>query len=432
MNQALKWIIPGGVTLAGGVALALWAGTGAETAAVSSVITWALCGAAVVLAWVFRRSRVAAVAVGLFALERIVSTQAGGFTAVYFFAGLLVVSVGILVLFQDHGVWCSRGLFQVGGVVALGLAGGVWIWIAPGGVAGLLAAMPLPARLTLWTGLPQPVFFLFLLALASTIYMARMRDGAVERGMVWFLVALASGLYLSNHLGSLAVVFLAGALILTFSVLETSYLTRFEDDLTGLPARRALLRDFQDLKGRYSIAIVDVDDFKHFNDRFGHDVGDQVLRMVASHLRRLHGGARAYRLAGEEFTLLFRGKGLEDSVPVLRAIRKSIEEATFILRGWRRPLKKPVDPAPRKASTLQRRRLSVTVCIGAAESGGGETDPATILKRADEALYRAMAAGRNRLAVWGQKVVSAGGASAAGAPGTPRHAPKPSGTREDR
>ena len=173
----------------------------------------------------------------------------------------------------------------------------------------------------------------------------------------------------------------------------------YRDDLTGLPARRALMRDLDALGGLYSAAMVDVDHFKRFNDRHGHDVGDQVLRMVATQIGRVRGGGRAYRYGGEEFTLLFPGKAKKETLEHLEEVREWVADATFTLRHWRRPRKKPVDPGGWKFSDgAKAKRLSVTVSIGVADSAGAEVEPEEVLKKADRALYRAKKNGRNRVA----------------------------------
>ncbi|MDP0971523.1 diguanylate cyclase, partial [Klebsiella pneumoniae] len=84
----------------------------------------------------------------------------------------------------------------------------------------------------------------------------------------------------------------------------------FRDELTGLPGRRALNERTQRLGRNYVLAITDVDHIKRFNDTHGHDVGDQVLRLVASKLSKVNGGGRAYRYGGEEFAVVFAGKSL--------------------------------------------------------------------------------------------------------------------------
>jgi GGDEF domain-containing protein len=210
---------------------------------------------------------------------------------------------------------------------------------------------------------------------------------------------VGGALHFSGDPGSVAV-FLAGAgITLGLSVVETSYAMAYKDDLTGLPARRALMRDLEGVSGTYSAAMVDVDRFKSFNDRYGHDVGDQVLRMVAVRLRDAPGGGRAYRYGGEEFTLLYPGKTLKEAIPHLNEVRRSVEDATFLLRSWRRPKKKPVDPGAWRGTRKQKpKRLSVTVSIGVADSSGNEPSPEVVLKKADQALYRAKKAGRNRVA----------------------------------
>lgn len=398
MNWALKWLIPGGAILISGMILVVGFGGMGFLEAAGTGLPWIVCCGAALLAAFFHRSRVTALAVALLALGLLASSETWGFTSLYLFGGLVAVVTGVFALLRDHGVLSVRGLLQLTGVLVLGVAGGGIIALAPSWVATLLAAMPLPPRLTLWTGLPQPVFLSFILALGITVSSSVRRDEPVERGMVWFLLAVAVGLYFSFDPGSMLVLFLAAGLILAASVLETSYVMAFEDDLTGLPARRALHRDLEGLRGAYTVAIVDVDHFKSFNDKFGHDVGDQVLRMVAVRLAQTPGGARAYRIGGEEFALLFSGRDLAGSIRHLQEARRSVEDAVFILRSWRRPRKKPVDPGAWRGGGRPPKRLSVTVSIGAADSSGKDVAPGIVLKRADQALFRAKDAGRNRVA----------------------------------
>src|SRR5688572_474514 len=116
----------------------------------------------------------------------------------------------------------------------------------------------------------------------------------------------------------------AGA-ILIVSLLEESHRLAFRDPLTGLPGRRALEERLRSLGNRFAIAMVDVDHFKKFNDTHGHDIGDQVLKLVGARLAQVGGGGIAYRYGGEEFSVLFPGSSLEDAMPHLEAIRASIE-----------------------------------------------------------------------------------------------------------
>jgi len=89
------------------------------------------------------------------------------------------------------------------------------------------------------------------------------------------------------------------------------------------------------------IIIASVMEAAHANDRFGHDVGDKVLCMVTSHLRRVGGGGKPYRYGGEELTIVFSGKSKEEAIPHLERLRQSIEAAQYGLRNKNRPKNPP-------------------------------------------------------------------------------------------
>jgi GGDEF domain-containing protein len=170
----------------------------------------------------------------------------------------------------------------------------------------------------------------------------------------------------------------------------------FCDDLTGLPSRRALNEDLRGMGRRYALAMVDVDHFKKFNDTHGHDVGDQVLRMVAFRILKVAGGGRAYRYGGEEFTIIFPGKDSKDALTHLEALRKEIADYRMTLRGPDRPANDDAG-RNRRAGRGADRTVSVTVSMGLAEAGEGGVTPEQVLKAADSALYRAKSKGRNQV-----------------------------------
>src|SRR2546426_9194380 len=101
----------------------------------------------------------------------------------------------------------------------------------------------------------------------------------------------------------------------------------YEDTLTGLPARRALNEALLRLGGQYSVAMIDVDHFKRINDRHGHDVGDQVLKMIAAKLAQVSGGGKAYRYGGEEFAVIFPGRKAEECLADVEALRGVVERS---------------------------------------------------------------------------------------------------------
>jgi GGDEF domain-containing protein len=140
--------------------------------------------------------------------------------------------------------------------------------------------------------------------------------------------------------------------------------------------------------------MVDIDRFKQFNDKHGHDVGDQVLRMVASKLERVSGGGQGFRYGGEEFAVVFPGKSMADVLPHLESLRKAVQATCFVLRGPDRPKKKPDTPRPQGAPG---KAVFVTVSIGVAERDEVRRQPSQVIRAADEALYRAKKAGRNQV-----------------------------------
>jgi diguanylate cyclase (GGDEF)-like protein len=181
------------------------------------------------------------------------------------------------------------------------------------------------------------------------------------------------------------------------AVIQESHRMAFRDGLTSLPNRRALEDELKALGPHYTLAMADVDHFKGFNDTHGHDIGDQVLRLVASKLAEVQGGGKAFRYGGEEFTVLFPDMAVEDAMPHLEAIREAVERYRMAMRGEDRPKDVKQGSQQRGAGDVEK-TLSVTISIGAAGPKEGEK-PELVLKAADEALYRAKQGGRNRVSL---------------------------------
>lgn len=236
----------------------------------------------------------------------------------------------------------------------------------------------------------------------------------VESGLLWALAASFVALRFGGVGRIPTAYFAAAAFILATAVVETSYLLAYHDELTTLPSRRAFHDALLRLEPPYSIAMVDIDHFKRCNDTYGHDTGDQVLRLVASKLARVSGGGQAYRCGGEEFAVIFPGKTTVDVLEHLEDLRAGIAGSVLRLRGpdRRQEVRGPdrrnargrgrtqtgrairrLSRAPEVASS----ELSVTASIGVATSRPETRSPEEIGQAADKALYRAKAAGRNRI-----------------------------------
>ena len=189
---------------------------------------------------------------------------------------------------------------------------------------------------------------------------------------------------------------LAGLLMIVYSTMASHHLA-FTDSLTQIPSRRALDLDFKDLDGKYTIVMLDVDRFKNFNDTYGHEAGDDVLKLVAALLMKTRGGAKVYRFGGEEFTILFKGKYSEDCLKQVEEVHKLIANYKMVLRDSASRLDDHKQGKMKRGNEKSKRTsVSVTVSIGVADSRNA-LDPEDVLSFADEALYQAKDSGRNRI-----------------------------------
>jgi len=155
------------------------------------------------------------------------------------------------------------------------------------------------------------------------------------------------------------------------------------DPLTGLFNRRYCTQHMGRIveraranDGFFTIMMLDLDRFKDVNDSYGHDAGDLVLVEFARRLQEnVRGVDLVARLGGEEFLVAMPDADDNSAHVVAERIRIAVESQPFIL--------------------VDGRSLSVTVSIGAAVANKHDSDPQTVISRADQALYRSKAAGRN-------------------------------------
>lgn len=266
------------------------------------------------------------------------------------------------------------------------------------------ARLDWPARVLTWHWpvldntlpghLPLLAVVTLLLALLTSYGRLHAEPGIGRAGFCGMMLAVAI-LLLQGATPSATLVWLGAAgLILGIALVQESWNLAYLDPLTELPGRRALEEQLARLGDRYAIAMVDVDHFKQFNDRYGHHVGDEVLRMVAFQLREVGGGGRAFRYGGEEFCILFADREAAEAVPFLEALREQIAEARFELRQRGRRLADSTGSRKRRG----RGTIGVTISIGLAQRGARLARPAAVLTAADKALYKAKQQGRNRLA----------------------------------
>jgi diguanylate cyclase (GGDEF)-like protein len=357
-----------------------------------------ILGIGFLLGWRFHRSRLAFVILLLILADRFLHYFGPGGVVgfgkaeevLYATAILLPVNLALFYLARERGMFNLRGLLKFSFILAQPVTVYSLFRENPDVFKYLHYRIVNLALLDRFY-LPQPALFIFGGILLIFFIGSLLYKKPVLRGFFWSLLAIAAALH-AEHSGSGATLYFSTAgLIIILAVIETAYAMAYHDELTGLPARRSLNATMQSLVRHYTIAMLDIDFFKKFNDMYGHDAGDQVLRMVASHINRVGGGGKPFRYGGEEFTIVFPGKAKQDVLPHLEALRKSIAGAQFGLRGKNRPKISPKKRIGGKNS----KTVSVTISIGVAEPGRNFGRPSAVLKEADQALYRAKKKGRN-------------------------------------
>ena len=213
------------------------------------------------------------------------------------------------------------------------------------------------------------------------LFAAPPEDFAVEAGGHWLNVLSALLMTLLPVVGTTAFLLMCSDRLRRG--LERAAAT---DYLTGLPNRRSLAKAgagaFLDARAggvEFAVAVFDVDKFKAINDGYGHDAGDRALIHVAN---RLSGQLRPTdiiaRTGGEEFVVLLRELVPGDALAMAERMRAAVERSDFSVDG---------------------REVRLTISAGLAVSKAGDADYDSVLRRADDALYRAKENGRNRVEI---------------------------------
>ena len=151
------------------------------------------------------------------------------------------------------------------------------------------------------------------------------------------------------------------------------------DVLTELLNRRGFLPLVGSLMNEekpdhFCIAFFDIDDFKHINDSYGHDGGDEVLRHISSIIKRDMQGCDVCRWGGEEFVILLKDYDMDVAKQKMEFIRKSIETTPTVFFN---------------------KRISATITIGLVEFRNRFHEPEEIIKVADERMYYGKPHGKN-------------------------------------
>ncbi len=358
-------------------------------------------GLALLLCYIYNRARLFTLASGLLLSYWLIDTQLQSRLTEplpLFVYSMLVLALPLtallLLLLPERGLRNRYGL-GVLLLIPLQLCIAWLLWnYFPDAVAALkksMAVMPFGGRYYL----PHMAGTLFLLGLMAGLYVLCRYDSEHAAALLGVLLFMFFTFAFFKEARISTTLFGAAGIALLISLVRSTYDMAYYDELTGLRGRRALNERLRGLSGRYTIAMLDVDHFKRFNDEYGHEAGDEVLKMVGKRIARVRGGGKAYRYGGEEFSIVFPGRELEQCLPHLEDVRSAVEDYEMSLRD------RKTRPRSRQSGRRQRgtrgspRTVTVTVSIGAAEPDPRHVDSQQVLAAADAALYKAKRKGRN-------------------------------------
>ena len=226
---------------------------------------------------------------------------------------------------------------------------------------------------------------------------------------LYFALALSAFMHIYQDVEFGLVTIISLMSLFCYSILKDSFMMAFRDELTDIPSRRALVQYVQTLGRKYSVVMCDIDHFKKFNDTYGHDVGDEVLKLVASKLNNISGGGKTFRFGGEEFIIIFPRKTAAQVILFVEEVRRTIADYDITLRASPRPPKSKKVLAKKllakktftKKITTEK-IVKVTSSFGIAQRTKEYSSFDNIMKQADIALYAAKKKGRNCVKVANQ------------------------------
>jgi len=292
----------------------------------------------------------------------------------------------LLTFIKDRGILSIHGIFRIASIFLCIFLAKIWLysvewWLNYSQIHSI--AFGRYTELSTEIPLYLTTFFVFYKSIRSPNLLV---SSLLTSLILW-------GLLHNEHLTfPLSIILTLLTLHYILVVVIDSYFLAYRDELTKIPSRRALNQYALSLGGKYSVAMLDIDHFKKFNDSYGHDIGDQVLKLVATKMTEVRGGGRVFRYGGEEFVAIFPRKAANESSLELEKLRQAIADYKIVIRH---PLRK--NKKARKGNDVDNfKNVNVTISIGVATREKKSTFEQTV-KSADEALYRAKKNGRNNV-----------------------------------
>ncbi|MDF2569757.1 MAG: diguanylate cyclase domain protein [Sporomusa sp.] len=355
--------------------------------------SYSLYAIALILSWWFNRSRVffitLVIALSQYALSDLAATNVGlpDLSNTIYPVICMLLPINLLIFSQLK----ERGIFNSWGLGRFSIIGFQTFYISLATISKDDTLLSFFHKEMLFdlsdiTAIPLMGILFYIMACLVLVRKQAKNFLHLDNALLAVIVASMIALHLKNQPFAIPTFFCTAEIVLIIAVIQDSYSMAYLDELTGLPARRALKEELMKLRGEYTIAMVDIDFFKKFNDTYGHDTGDEVLRLVASVLKKVTGGGKAFRYGGEEFTVVFPHTKIADALPHLEELRIAVEKTPYAYQGNKEKKTK------KKPSVKQ---LFVTISVGVAERSDKNKETQEVIKAADSALYRAKKKGRN-------------------------------------
>jgi len=249
---------------------------------------------------------------------------------------------------------------------------------------GLLGRLPLS----------QPALFAFGLAFAYYFFLYIRTRGVIERAFCWALITVFYGLALSRIGPESSIYFSTAGLIFIISVIENFYREGLQDEITDLPTGKTMRVILSRLNTGYTVAMIEVDNFKRLRNNHGRRVSKQILRSVGEKLTCVTGRGEPFHYEGVLFAVVFPGTFLKDTLPHMEELRQLIKKPGPIPHDVKSPRRKP---KKLKRIEILANKIPVTVSIGVAERSDTGMSALQAIKKAEKALLTAKNEGGDRM-----------------------------------
>ena len=401
-QSIVSFLLPDGVLLLAALALLRPAGLPKWTGLLVLTYDYLVLAGAIVLAWYVGLSRVMIATLLLAIADGALSRFSGvglttGLGRTMFDAVALLLPMNFLALslIEDRRFVLRRDVVWLS-VIIMQVCFVLWLCFSQrsqhaAALAASLHSAFIDPGATRWTTLSQPALLAFCAGFGLVGARFVLQGSRLDRGCVWALMATFLALH-GMGFGWSPTNFLAtAALILIVAVYADEYRLSHYDDVTGVQGRDAFYQALRDAVGPYALAVIDIDEMKRLNERYGDAIRDKALRLVARKVARVRGGT-AFRYDRDKFAVLFRGTSTAVVLPRLEALRAAVQGMSVTVGGGFHALitRRGVDRA-------QDQPLAVTVSIGVAEPTPNLSKPEQVFTKAEQALLRAKQAGRNEV-----------------------------------